>query len=92
MRQSEKFSIDPKHSTVAAQTTDKRITSKKDFATKICKVENYVYLCIGKRTEQSTQDISKPHYSGVLGAVPFFGSVRLPKHKRASLFLYTYNN
>ncbi|MFR1667268.1 MAG: hypothetical protein ACLSVO_02990 [Alistipes sp.] len=50
-------------------------------------------LCIfvfGKRTVQSTQNILQPHYSGVPGAVPFFGTVRLPKHKGASLFLFTY--
>ena len=64
--------------------------SDREIAKSFCKVQNFVYICIGKRTVQSTQDISYPHYSGVPGAVPFFGTVRLPKHKGASLFLYTY--
>ena len=62
-----------------------------DFANRICKVNNYSYLCDAKRTEQSTQDISfRPHKSGVPGAVPFFGSVRFANTKGASLFLYIY--
>ena len=61
-----------------------------DFAEIICGIKSFVYFCIGKRTGQSTQDISYPHHSGVPGAVPIFGSVRLPKHKGASLFLCTY--
>lgn len=55
------------------------------FCENVCRIKNSVYLCIGKRTVQSTQDISYPQYSGVSGAVPFFGTVRLPKHKETSL-------
>lgn len=65
-------------------------SDKVDFAEIICGIKSFVYFCIGKRTGQSTQDISYPHHSGVPGAVPIFGSVRLPKHKGASLFLCTY--
>lgn len=71
------------------------LTRKLEVLTKTrfiyCRVKNFVYICIGKRTEQSTQNIfHEPHYSGVPGAVPFYGSVRLPKHKGASLLLCTH--
>ena len=70
------------------QTTPRAKKSRTAFYR--CGIKSFVYFCIGKRTGQSTQDISYPHHSGVPGAVPIFGSVRLPKHKGASLFLCTY--
>jgi hypothetical protein len=92
MRQSE-TSSEANNSTLTApvpEVQDILNLSDREIAKSFCKVQNFVYICIGKRTVQSTQDISYPHYSGVPGAVPFFGTVRLPKHKGASLFLYTY--
>lgn len=56
----------------------------------ICRVENFVYLCIGKRTVQGTQNILEPHICGVLWAVPVLGTVRLPKHNESlALFVHT---
>lgn len=77
---------------VEADNASQAVGSEKS-ARIICSDRKFVYFCIGKRTEQSTIHTSHSPYIGeVLGAVPFFGSVRLPKQKRASLFLYTYIN
>ena len=58
----------------------------------VCTDRKNVYFCIGKLAIQCTRHIYSPHIGGVLGSVSYFGAASLPKHKRASLFLYTYIN
>lgn len=76
------------------KTLYRRDLAKAQFSEKInqfiCKVENFVYLCIGKRTVQGTQNILEPHICGVLWAVPVLGTVRFPKHNESlALFVHT---
>ncbi len=89
-----------KNSTDTAQTIYewktlyRRDLAKAQFSEKtnqfICKVENFVYFCIGKRTVQGTQNILEPHICGVLWAVPVLGTVRFPKHNESlALFVHT---
>lgn len=89
--QSSNTTINFSHS-IEADNASQAVGSEKS-ARIICSDRKFVYFCDAKRTEQSTIHTSHSPYIGeVLGAVPFFGSVRLAKHKRASLFLYTYIN
>lgn len=84
-------STSPKHSRAVTSRLTKAelIQIIEDFAKKICKVRDYVYLCSAKRTEQSTQNILKPLFSGVPETVPIFGSVRLAtKRGSASFVIY----
>lgn len=81
-----------KNSTDNAQTTYewKTLYRSEKINQFICKVENFVYFCIGKRTVQGTQNILEPHICGVLWAVPVLGTVRFPKHNESlALFVHT---
>lgn len=89
-----KNSTDNAQTTYEWKTLYRRDLAKAQFSEKInqfiCKVENFVYLCIGKRAVQGTKDILKPHICGVLWAVPIFGTVRFPKHNESlALFVHT---
>ncbi len=93
-------SIDAKNSNVATtvfewKTLYRRDLAKAQFSEKtnqfICKVENFVYFCIGKHTQIDFRYGNLFYSEDPFGCIGI-GSVCLPKHKGASLSLCTYIN
>ena len=90
-----KNSTDNAQTTYEWKTLYRRDLAKAQFSEKInqfiCKVENFVYFCIGKHTQIDFRYGNLFYSEDPFGCIGI-GSVCLPKHKGASLSLCTYIN
>lgn len=83
--------------TKQATSVSSRLTKSQlieDFAKKICKVKNFMYICIGKRCNKQQNSIhTEPHYSGVPETLSYLlRYCTFAKTQGASLLLFTYIN
>jgi hypothetical protein len=96
MRQSE-TSSEANNSTLTApvpEVQDILNLSDREIAKSFCKVQNFVYICIGKRCNKQQNSIhTEPHYSGVPETLSYLlRYCTFAKTQGASLLLCTYIN